>query len=180
MSSQQKKEARKKARELEQQQQAEKEKTRNSIKKILIAVIALAGIVIFFKYRPYIGYYLGAVAIPYGVYGMFVPYKSAREYAKRGYERVYSVQFGSLMISLGVLGILYSKMLPEMGGNKLFLIAILVYMVFFFVVLNILQKRYLNPPQADPDAPTLEEMAQMAKAAKEEAKAAKKEQKRNQ
>ena len=177
MSKQQKKEERKRARQLEQEQQAKKEAAKNRIKKILIAIIALTGIVIFFKYRSYIGYYLGAVAIPYGAYGMLVPYKSAQEYAKQGYDRVYSVQFGSLMISLGVLGIIYSKMFHEISNNKLFLVALLVYMVFFFVVLNILQKRYMKPPQADPNAPTLEEMAQMAKAAKEEAKAAKKEQK---
>lgn len=177
MSKQQKKEARKKARQLEQEQQAKKEATKNKIKQILIAVIALVGIIIFFKYRPYIGYYLGALAIPYGIYGMFVPYKSAREYAKQGYSRVYSVQFGSLMISLGVLGIIYSKLFSEISDNKLFLVALLIYMVFFFVVLNILQKRYMKAPEIDPNAPTLEEMAQMAKAAKAEAKAAKKEQK---
>lgn len=177
MSKQAKKEERKKARELERQQQEQKEVRKNMLQKVLIAAIAITGALIFFLKRAYIGYFLGAVAIPYGVYGMFVPYKSAREYAKQGYDRVYSVQFGSLMFSLGVLGIIYSKMLPDMAGNKLFLIALLVYMVFFFVVLNLLQKRYIKPPVVDSDAPTLEELAQMAKEAKKEAKEAKKKEK---
>lgn len=177
MSKQQKKEARKKARQLEQEQQAKKEATRNTIKKILIAAIAIVGIFIFFAKRTYIGYFLGAIALPYGIYGMIFPYKSAIEYAKKGYEMVYSRQFGTLMMSLGVLGIIYSRLLPEMNGNKLFLIAMLLYMMMFFFVMSLLQKRYMKPPEADPDALTLEEMAQMAKTAKAEAKAAKKEQK---
>ena len=106
MSKQAKKEERKKARELERQQQEQKEARKNMLQKVLIAAIAITGALIFFLKRAYIGYFLGAVAIPYGVYGMFVPYKSAREYAKQGYDRVYSVQFGSLMFSLGVLGII--------------------------------------------------------------------------
>lgn len=177
MSKQAKKEERKKARELEQQKQEQKEAARQRIQKILIAVIAIAGALVFFLKREYIGYFLGAVAIPYGVYGMFIPYKSAKEFAKKGYDRVYSVQFGSLMISLGVLGIIYSKLFPDMNNNKLFLAAMLVYMVLFFTVLSILQKRYIKAPEKDPDAPTLEEMAQMMKEAKKEAKEAKKREK---
>ena len=180
MSKQAKKAERKKARELEQQQREQKEARKQQIQKILIAAIAIAGALIFFLKREYIGYFLGAVAIPYGVYGMFVPYKSAREFARKGYDRTYSMQFGSLMISLGVLGIIYSKLFPDMNNNKLFLVAMLVYMVFFFAVLNLLQKRYIKAPEKDPNEPTLEEMAQMVREAKKEAKEAKKQEKKEQ
>ncbi len=177
MSNQAKKEERKRARELERQQKEQKDARKKQIQKILIAAIAITGALVFFLKREYIGYFLGAVAIPYGVYGMFVPYKSAREYAKDGHGRTYSAQFGSLMISLGVLGIIYSKLFPNMSSNKLFLVAMLVYMVLFFMVLSILQKRHIKQPEIDPNAPTLEELAQMAKEAKKEAKEAKKKEK---
>ena len=177
MSSQRKKEERKRARELEQQQREKKEATIKTVKRILIAAIAIAGIFIFFTNRNYIGYFLAAIAIPYGVFGMLVPYKSAREYAINGYEAVYSRHFGSLMLSLGVLGIIYSRMMPQINQNKWFLILLMVYLVMFFFVLSLLQKRYMKQPEKDPDAPTLEEMAQMVRDAKKEAKEAKKKEK---
>ncbi len=40
----------------------------------LIIAVVLA-VVIFIKFRPYIGYYVALLAIPYGAYGLFVPYK---------------------------------------------------------------------------------------------------------
>ena len=67
-----------------------------------------------------------------------------------------------------------------MNNNKFFLVAMLVYMVFFFAVLNLLQKRYIKAPEKDPNEPTLEEMAQMVRAAKKEAKEAKKQEKKEQ
>lgn len=180
MSSQQKKEDRKKARQLEQEQQAEKGKNKSTIKKILIAAIGAAGVITFLKYRMYIGYYLAAIAIPYGAYGLFVPYKSAREYAKKGMATTYSRYFGTLMLSVGVLGILYSQILPQLEQNKLFLVALLVYVVMFFFVMQLLQKRYLNPPEAAPGetVPTLDEIVEVARAEKEEAKKQKAENKK--
>lgn len=174
MSNQKKKEERRKARELEQQQREQKEARNNKIKKVLIAIIAIAGVAIFFARREYIGYFLTAVAVPYGVYGLFAPYKSAREFAKKGCDRLYSSQFGALMISLGVLGFLYSRMFSELDQNKWFLVAMLVYLVFFFIVLSLLQKRYMKAPTVDEDTPTLEEMANMVRAAKKESKENKK------
>ncbi len=113
---------------------------------VFTIALVLLGAFIYFKYRTYIGYYLGGIAIPYGVYGLFRPYKSAVEYAKDGYQMTYSRQFGVLMISLGVLGIVFSIIYPTLAQNKWFLIVMLVYLAIFFFAMSTLQKRYMKQP----------------------------------
>lgn len=120
---------------------------KDKIVKVGIVLAAIVGIYIYFQQRSYIGYFLAVLAIPYGIYGLFVPYKSAKEYAKKGYATTYSRQLGCLIISLGVLGYLFSKMYASLGQNTGFLIMLLIYMVMFFATLYILNKRYINKPQ---------------------------------
>ena len=84
---------------------------RNRLIALGILIAAAAGIFIYIKYTAYIGYYLALFAIPYGAYGLFMPYKSARLYAKKGYAITYSRQMGTLIVSLGVLCIFYSKLI---------------------------------------------------------------------
>ncbi len=132
--------------ELQQQQQQEKEAKRAKFTRNFVIVAVVLAIVIFFKFRPYIGYYVAVLAIPYGAYGLFTPYKSAREYAISGYAVAYSRQLGSLVVSLGVLGIFYSALYPHINENRGFMIALLVYMVLFYFSLSVLNKRYIKKP----------------------------------
>ncbi len=113
-----------------------------------IALVLVGGF-IYFNYRTYIGFYLGAIAIPYGAYGLVRPYKTAVEYAKDGYAMTYSRQFGLLMISLGALGIVFSFIYPTLDQNKWFLVIMLAYLALFFFVMSTLQKRYMKKPVLD-------------------------------
>ena len=101
---------------------------RNRLIALGILIAAAAGIFIYIKYTAYIGYYLALFAIPYGAYGLFMPYKSARLYAKKGYAITYSRQMGTLIVSLGVLCILYSRLYAYFDQTRWFLIALLVYL----------------------------------------------------
>lgn len=120
---------------------------KDKVVKVGIILAIIAGIYIYFQQRAYIGYFLAALAIPYGAYGMFVPYKSAQEYAKKGYAGLYSRQLGWLIISLGILGILFSMKYAEVMQSTKLLIALMLYMILFFATLYILNKRYMNKPQ---------------------------------
>ncbi len=116
------------------------------IQFLLSIGLVLAGLFIFFNYRTFIGYYLGAIAIPYGLYGFFKPYKTAIEYAKDGYDMVYSRQFGILMVSLGALAIAFSFIYPTLDQNKWFMVVMLAYLALFFFSMSTLQKRYMKKP----------------------------------
>ncbi len=114
--------------------------------KIGAVLAVIIGIYLYFKQRAYIGYFIAVLAIPYGVYGLFKPYKSAVEYAKKGYANTYSHQLGVLIVSLGVLGIFFSNLYERFLENPPFLLALLLYMVLFFITLYILNKRYIKKP----------------------------------
>ena len=45
--------------------------------KIGAVLAVIIGIYLYFKQRAYIGYFIAVLAIPYGAYGLFKPYKSA-------------------------------------------------------------------------------------------------------
>ena len=120
---------------------------KDKVVKVGIVLAVIAGIYIYFQQRAYIGYFLAALAIPYGAYGLFVPYKSAKEYAKKGYAITYSRQLGCLIVSLGVLGILFSRMYGDFAQNTGFLVGLLIYMMMFFYTLYTLNKRYINKPE---------------------------------
>ena len=85
--------------------------------KIGAVLAVIIGIYLYFKQRAYIGYFIAVLAIPYGVYGLFKPYKSAVEYAKKGYANTYSHQLGVLIVSLGVLGIFFSNLYERFLEN---------------------------------------------------------------
>lgn len=140
--------------EASKNEEAARKLTREEIKRnrlialgILIAVAA--GIFIYIKYPAYIGYYLALFAVPYGAYGLFMPYKSARLYAKKGYAITYSRQMGTLIVSLGVLCIFYSVLYGHFEETRWFLVAILVYLVLFYFTMSLLNKRYMTKPQID-------------------------------
>ena len=122
---------------------------RNRLIALGILIAAAAGIFIFIKYTAYIGYYLALFAIPYGAYGLFMPYKSARLYAKKGYAITYSRQMGTLIVSLGVLCILYSRLYAYFDQTRWFLIALLVYLTLFYFAMSLLNKRYMTKPNMD-------------------------------
>ncbi|MFR6292062.1 MAG: hypothetical protein ACLUKQ_11505 [Peptococcaceae bacterium] len=112
--------------------------------KIGAVLAVIIGIYLYFKQRAYIGYFIAVLAIPYGAYGLFKPYKSAVEYAKKGYALTYSRQLGLLITSLGVLGIFFSRLYGHFSETPLFLLALLIYMMLFFITLYILNKRYIK------------------------------------
>lgn len=122
---------------------------RNRLIALGILIAAAAGIFIYIKYTAYIGYYLALFAIPYGAYGLFMPYKSARLYAKKGYAITYSRQMGTLIVSLGVLCILYSRLYAYFDQTRWFLIALLVYLTLFYFAMSLLNKRYMTKPKMD-------------------------------
>ena len=122
---------------------------RNRLIALGILIAAAAGIFIYIKYTAYIGYYLALFAIPYGAYGLFMPYKSARLYAKKGYAITYSRQMGTLIVSLGVLCILYSRLYAYFDQTRWFLIALLVYLTLFYFAMSLLNKRYMTKPNMD-------------------------------
>lgn len=122
---------------------------RNRLIALGILIAAAAGIFIYIKYTAYIGYYLALFAIPYGAYGLFMPYKSARLYAKKGYAITYSRQMGTLIVSLGVLCILYSRLYAYSDQTRWFLIALLVYLTLFYFAMSLLNKRYMTKPNMD-------------------------------
>ena len=101
--------------------------------KIGAVLAVIIGIYLYFKQRAYIGYFIAVLAIPYGAYGLFKPYKSAVEYAKKGYALTYSRQLGLLITSLGVLGIFFSRLYGHFSETPLFLLALLIYMMLFFI-----------------------------------------------
>ncbi len=136
----------KQQKELEQQKQQEKEAKKAKLTRIGLIIAAVLAVVIFVKFRSYIGYYVALLAIPYGAYGLFVPYKSAKQYAIPGCATAYSRQLGTLIVSLGVLGIFYSRLFPHLQENRLFLIALLLYMMLFYFCLSIINKRYIKKP----------------------------------
>lgn len=112
--------------------------------QIFYIFVTILAIIIFTKFRPYIGYYIALLAIPYGIYGLFIPYKSAVEYAKKGCVMLYSRQFGSLMLSLGILAIFYSAFYSRFSEHMGFLIVLLLYLMLFFGTLYLLNKRYIR------------------------------------
>ena len=122
---------------------------RNRLIALGILIAAAAGIFIYIKYTAYIGYYLALFAVPYGAYGLFMPYKSARLYAKKGYAITYSRQMGTLIVSLGVLCILYSRLYSYFDQTRWFLIALLVYLTLFYFAMSLLNKRYMTKPNMD-------------------------------
>ena len=122
---------------------------RNRLIALGILIAAAAGIFIYIKYTAYIGYYLALFAVPYGAYGLFMPYKSARLYAKKGYAITYSRQMGTLIVSLGVLCILYSRLYAYFDQTRWFLIALLVYLTLFYFAMSLLNKRYMTKPNMD-------------------------------
>ena len=122
---------------------------RNRLIALGILIAAAASIFIYIKYTAYIGYYLALFAIPYGAYGLFMPYKSARLYAKKGYAITYSRQMGTLIVSLGVLCILYSRLYAYFDQTRWFLIALLVYLTLFYFAMSLLNKRYMTKPNMD-------------------------------
>ena len=122
---------------------------RNRLIALGILIAAAAGIFIYIKYTAYIGYYLALFAIPYGAYGLFMPYKSARLHAKKGYAITYSRQMGTLIVSLGVLCILYSRLYAYFDQTRWFLIALLVYLTLFYFAMSLLNKRYMTKPNMD-------------------------------
>ena len=122
---------------------------RNRLIALGILIAAAAGIFIYIKYTAYIGYYLALFAIPYGAYGLFMPYKSARLYAKKGYAITYSRQMGTLIVSLGVLCLLYSRLYAYFDQTRWFLIALLVYLTLFYFAMSLLNKRYMTKPNMD-------------------------------
>lgn len=124
---------------------------RNRLIALGILIAAAAGIFIYIKYTAYIGYYLALFAIPYGAYGLFMPYKSARLYAKKGYAITYSRQMGTLIVSLGVLCILYSRLYAYFDQTRWFLIALLVYLTLFYFAMSLLNKRYMTKPKMKPE-----------------------------
>lgn len=124
---------------------------RNRLIALGILIAAAAGIFIYIKYTAYIGYYLALFAIPYGAYGLFMPYKSARLYAKKGYAITYSRQMGTLIVSLGVLCILYSRLYAYFDQTRWFLIALLVYLTLFYFAMSLLNKRYMTKPNMKPE-----------------------------
>ena len=136
----------KQQKELEQQKQQEKEAQKAKLTRIGLIIAVVLAVVIFVKFRSYIGYYVAVLAIPYGAYGLFVPYKSAKQYAIPGCATAYSRQLGTLIVSLGVLGIFYSRLFPNMQENRLFIVALLLYMVLFYFCLSIINKRYIKKP----------------------------------
>ena len=136
----------KQQKELEQQKQQEKEAQKAKLTRIGLIIAVVLAVVIFVKFRSYIGYYVAVLAIPYGAYGLFVPYQSAKQYAIPGCATAYSRQLGTLIVSLGVLGIFYSRLFPNMQENRLFLVALLLYMVLFYFCLSIINKRYIKKP----------------------------------
>lgn len=136
----------KQQKELEHQKQQEKEAQKAKLTRIGLIIAVVLAVVIFVKFRSYIGYYVAVLAIPYGAYGLFVPYKSAKQYAIPGCATAYSRQLGTLIVSLGVLGIFYSRLFPNMQENRLFLVALLLYMVLFYFCLSIINKRYIKKP----------------------------------
>ena len=136
----------KQQKELEHQKQQEKEAQNAKLTRIGLIIAVVLAVVIFVKFRSYIGYYVAVLAIPYGAYGLFVPYKSAKQYAIPGCATAYSRQLGTLIVSLGVLGIFYSRLFPNMQENRLFLVALLLYMVLFYFCLSIINKRYIKKP----------------------------------
>lgn len=117
---------------------------KDKIIKIGIVAAAFIGIFIYFQHRAYIGYFITVLAVPYGVYGLFVPYKSAKEYAKKGYAIAYSRQLGSLILSLGILGYFFSSIYDHLAETVWFSVALLVYITLFFFVLYLLNKRYIR------------------------------------
>ena len=122
---------------------------RNRLIALGILIAAAAGIFIYIKYTAYIGYYLALFAIPYGAYGLFMPYKSARKNKKKGYAITYSRQMGTLIVSLGVLCILYSRLYAYFDQTRWFLIALLVYLTLFYFAMSLLNKRYMTKPNMD-------------------------------
>ena len=136
----------KQQKELEHQKQQEKEAQKAKLTRIGLIIAVVLAVVIFVKFRSYIGYYVAVLAIPYGAYGLFVPDKSAKQYAIPGCATAYSRQLGTLIVSLGVLGIFYSRLFPNMQENRLFLVALLLYMVLFYFCLSIINKRYIKKP----------------------------------
>lgn len=124
---------------------------RNRLIALGILIAAAAGIFIYIKYTAYIGYYLALFAIPYGAYGLFMPYKSARLYAKKGYAITYSRQMGTLIVSLGVLCILYSRLYAYFDQTRWFLIALLVYLTLFYFAMSLLNKRYMTKSNMKPE-----------------------------
>ncbi len=136
----------KQQKELQQQKQQEKEAKKAKLTRIGLIIAVVLAVVIFIKFRPYIGYYVALLAIPYGAYGLFVPYKSAKQCAIPGYAMTYSRQLGTLLVSLGVLGFFYSSLFPNMQENRLFLVALLLYMVLFYFCLSVINKRYIKKP----------------------------------
>lgn len=117
---------------------------KDKLMKIGIIAIALIGILIYFRYRAYIGYFIAVLAVPYGAYGLFTPYKSAKLYAKKGFAIAYSRQLGSLLLSLGILGYFFSSLYDHLNETIWFAVALLVYITLFFFVLYILNKRYIK------------------------------------
>lgn len=136
----------KREKELQQQKEQERQEKINKIIKVGLPIAALLAVFLYIKYRAYIGYYIALFAIPYGVYGLFKPYHSAQNYANKGYAVTYSRQLGGLILSLGILAIFYSALYASLNQNIWFLIALLLYMVLFFLALYLLQKRYIHKP----------------------------------
>lgn len=136
----------KREKELQQQKEQKRQETINKIIKVGLPIAALLAVFIYIKYRAYIGYYIALFAIPYGIYGLFKPYHSARNYANKGYAVSYSRQLGCLILSLGILAVLYSVLYTSLSQNIWFLVALLLYMVLFFFALYTLQKRYIHKP----------------------------------
>lgn len=141
-------EEKKKARELQRRAEQEAEIRRQIKRNRIIAAGIVLGIILLvfmlFKYPAYLGYCVAVFAIPYGLYGLVQPYKSARLYAKKGYAVTYSCQLASLILSMGILAIVYSRMYDKIQENFLYLVGLLVYIMVFFYTLNLLQKRYIE------------------------------------
>lgn len=112
--------------------------------KIGAVLAVIIGIYLYFKQRAYIGYFIAVLAIPYGVYGLFKPYKSAVEYAKKGYANTYSHQLGVLIVSLGVLGIFFSNLYERFLENPAIFAGFTALHGALFITLYYLNKRYIK------------------------------------